>query len=68
MDFAFNKENEVFRTEVRGFLNEHVSDAIREEMEQSAAGQAIGSLTKELIGKIGDRGWIGMSWPARGFH
>ena len=32
-------------------------------MGDAAAGAGIGPLTRELITKIGDRGWIGMSWP-----
>ena len=63
MDFGFTPENEAFRAEIRYFLNEHVSDGIRQEMKQSAAGHGLGPLTKVLIGKIGDRDWIGMSWP-----
>lgn len=64
MDFAFSEENEQFRTEIRIFLTEHVSPEIVREMQDSAAGNGIGPLTRELITKIGDRGWIGMSWPA----
>jgi len=63
MDFAFSQENEAFRTEVRTFLEANTSPEIVEEMKQSAAGHGVGPLTKDLIGKIGDRGWIGMSWP-----
>ncbi len=63
MDFTFSDENESFRAEVREFLDEHVSPEIVQEMRASAAGEGIGRLTRELIGKIGDRGWIGMSWP-----
>ena len=63
MNFGFTLENETFRAEIRQFLDENVSGDIRKEMKQSAAGHGLGPLTKELIGKIGDRGWIGMSWP-----
>jgi hypothetical protein len=63
MDFGFSEENERFRTEVRTFIAEHVSSDIVAEMQDGAAGAGIGPLTRELIGKIGERGWIGMSWP-----
>lgn len=63
MDFGFSEENELFRAEVRKFLADHVSPEIGREMRDSAAGADLGPLTRELIGKIGDRGWIGMSWP-----
>lgn len=63
MDFGFSEENEEFRAEVRAFVEEHVSEEIVQEMHDAAAGAGIGPLTGELIRKIGDRGWIGMSWP-----
>jgi alkylation response protein AidB-like acyl-CoA dehydrogenase len=63
MDFSFSEENERFRAEVRGFVAEHVSPEIVQEMHEAAAGAGIGPLTGKLIRKIGDRGWIGMSWP-----
>lgn len=63
MDFAFTPENERFREGVRAFLREHVTPAIREEMRAAAAGEGIGPLTRALIARIGEKGWIGMSWP-----
>lgn len=63
MDFGFSEENERFRAEVWAFVAEHVSAEIVQEMHAAAAGAGIGPLTGELIRKIGDRGWIGMSWP-----
>ena len=63
MDFSFSAENKRFRAEVREFIAEHVSPEIVQEMHAAAAGAGIGPLTGELIRKIGDRGWIGMSWP-----
>lgn len=63
MDFGFSEENERFRAEVRAFIAENVTPAIVQEMHDAAAGAGIGPLTKELILKIGDKGWIGMSWP-----
>jgi 3-oxocholest-4-en-26-oyl-CoA dehydrogenase alpha subunit len=64
MDFGFSEENEKFRAEVRAFVGEHVSTEIVQEMQAADAGADVGPLTSELIRKIGDRGWIGMSWPA----
>jgi 3-oxocholest-4-en-26-oyl-CoA dehydrogenase alpha subunit len=63
MDFAFSNANEQFRSEIREFLEVNVSDGIRAEMAASAAGESLGPLTKALIVAIGERGWIGMSWP-----
>lgn len=63
MDFGFSAENERFRAEVRAFLAEHVTPEIVQEMHAAEAGADIAPRTRELIAKIGDRGWIGMSWP-----
>jgi len=63
MDFGFSEENERFRAGIRAFIAEHVSPQILAEMREGAAGAGIGPLTRELILKIGERGWIGMSWP-----
>ncbi|MDP6874284.1 MAG: acyl-CoA dehydrogenase family protein [Alphaproteobacteria bacterium] len=63
MDFGFSAENEEFRAEIRAFIAEHVSPEILQEMREGYAGAGIGPLTRDLILKIGERGWIGMSWP-----
>jgi alkylation response protein AidB-like acyl-CoA dehydrogenase len=63
MNFAFTEEQERFRAEVRAFIDENVSPEIVAEMDEAAKGAGIGPLTLDLIHKIGDRGWIGMSWP-----
>jgi len=63
MDFSFTPENERFREAVRRFLAEHVTDEIKAEMATSAVGKGLGTATLNLIAAIGERGWIGMSWP-----
>jgi alkylation response protein AidB-like acyl-CoA dehydrogenase len=63
MDFAFTPENEAFRREVRELIAEHVTDEVRAEMAAGEAGAGLGPLTRALILAIGERGWIGMSWP-----
>jgi alkylation response protein AidB-like acyl-CoA dehydrogenase len=63
MDFAFTPENERFRAEIRQFLDEHVTADIRAEMKTSREGATVGPLSRDLILKIGEKGWIGMSWP-----
>lgn len=62
MNFGFTPENEAFRQEVRQFLDEHITPELRTELEQGRR-QGPGPLTKELLVKLGQRGWIGMSWP-----
>lgn len=63
MDFGFSARNDAFREEIREFIQSRVTDEIRVEMAQAAAGKGLGPLTKALILEIGDKGWIGMSWP-----
>ena len=63
MDFGFSEENEAFRAGIKAFIAENVSPAIIQEMQDGAHGAGIGPLTRDLILKIGERGWIGMSWP-----
>ena len=63
MDFGFSEENERFRAAIRSFIVDHVTPGILQEMRDGTAGVGIGPLTRELILKIGERGWIGMSWP-----
>lgn len=63
MDFGFSEENERFRADVRDFIAAHVTPQVVQEMHDAAAGAGIGPQTRELILKIGEQGWIGMSWP-----
>lgn len=62
MDFGYTSENEAFRQEIREFIREHVTPEVRTELREMA-GRGMGPLTKQLILNIGERGWIGMSWP-----
>ncbi len=62
MDFGYTPENEAFRQEVRQFIAENVTPALQEELERSRE-QGPGPLTRELFLKLGQKRWIGMSWP-----
>ncbi len=62
MDFGFSAENDAFREEVRQFIVDHVTPEVQEELFQFRL-QGPGPLTKELFVKLGQKGWIGMSWP-----
>jgi alkylation response protein AidB-like acyl-CoA dehydrogenase len=62
MDFGYTPENEAFRQEVRQFIAENVTPALRAELEEGPQ-KGSGPLTKELFLKLGQQGWIGMSWP-----
>lgn len=62
MDFGFTPENEAFRQEVRRFLAENVTPELRAELDEQQDGKP-GPHTREFRRKLGERGWIGMSWP-----
>lgn len=61
MDFRFSPEQEQFREEIRRFLAEHVTDALREEI--ATSGHSPGPLAKAFLRTLGEQGWLGVGWP-----
>lgn len=61
MDFRFTPEQERFRQEIRRFLDEHVSEALRREIATSA--HTPGPLARDFLRLLGARGWLGVGWP-----
>ncbi len=62
MDFAYTPEQEDLREEVRQFIADYVTPEIVEELESTGVRRR-GPQTRELYQKIGEKGWIGISWP-----
>ena len=62
MDFAYTLEQEALRSEVRQFISDNVTPEIIHEIEESGIRNR-GPETRDLYKKIGDKGWIGISWP-----
>jgi alkylation response protein AidB-like acyl-CoA dehydrogenase len=62
MDFGFTAENNAFREEVRQFIADHITPDVQAELKQSRL-KGPGPLTRKLLLKLGEHGWIGMSWP-----
>lgn len=62
MDFGFTAEQEALRREVQGFIAEFVTDAVLGELETAEEGGR-GVHYRELVRKVAERGWIGISWP-----
>ncbi len=62
MDFAFSPEQEQLRQEVRDFIAENVTEAVRAEVED-AMDEGHGEEYMKLRAKIAERGWIGISFP-----
>ena len=63
MNFEFSDEENAFVAEVEKFLDEHetpeVMDVTRENMAQLVDTPA----RRAFMKKIGERGWLGMTWP-----
>ena len=63
MDFEFSPEQEAFRQDVERFLDENesldVMDVTRENMAQIVDTPA----RRGFMKKLGERGWLGMTWP-----
>jgi len=64
MDFEFSPEQRAFVEEVERFLDEHddpeVFDVTRENMAQIVDTPA----RRAFMAAMGERGWLGMTWPA----
>jgi alkylation response protein AidB-like acyl-CoA dehydrogenase len=69
MDFGYTPEQEALRREVRAFIAEQMTPEVIAEMEGLSEGFGVsrsvarGPLVSELFKKIGERGWLGFSYP-----
>src|SRR5580658_7142967 len=69
MDFGYSPGQEALRREVRAFIAEHMTDAVRAEMDSLSDGFGVGpgrhsgGLINDLFKKIGEHGWLGISYP-----
>ena len=69
MDFGYTPLQESLRREVRAFIAEHLTPAVVAEMEGQNDGVAVsrsiarGPLVSDLFKRIGERGWLGISYP-----
>ena len=62
MDFGYTQDQEELRQEVRAFIDGNVSQGLLDEMEGGEEGGR-GPEYRELVKKVADKGWIGISWP-----
>ena len=62
MDFGYTLEQEALRQEVRQFIAENMTPEVQTEIEYKNEGN-LGPLATKLFNKIGERGWLGISWP-----
>ena len=59
MDFALTPEQQTFRQEIRAFLASEVPPSATTE-----DGWIVG-FSREFSRKLGERGWIGLTWPKK---
>ena len=62
MDFGYSSDQEALRREVRQFITENVTLEVQEELDGKEEGGR-GPLATELFRKIGEKGWLGITWP-----
>jgi 3-oxocholest-4-en-26-oyl-CoA dehydrogenase alpha subunit len=63
VDFALDDEQRAWLAEVRQFLQDNVTPALRAEMAEHGLEFSGGELSA-FRRKIGERGWFGLNWPA----
>ena len=62
MDFGYASSQQALRQEVRDFIAENMTlDVVEEVHGRGEDGR--GPLMNDLFKKIGERGWLGISWP-----
>lgn len=65
MRIAFTEEQEKLRQQVRGYLGELMTPALRKELDDSGAGEGGGPLFRAALQQMGEDGWIGKGWPEK---
>jgi alkylation response protein AidB-like acyl-CoA dehydrogenase len=62
MQYDFTPEQIAWRDEVRGFIGEHLTPALLDELRE-AGNEGKGPLAYEFVLKLRERGWWGLAWP-----
>ena len=62
MDFGYASSQQALRQEVRDFIAENMTQDVIEEV-HGRGEDGRGPLMNDLFKKIGERGWLGISWP-----
>jgi len=63
MRFAYTPEQEALRQEVLKFIEENLTEEIKEEIQGPEIGGRRGPKAQEIYKKIRERGWVAISWP-----
>ena len=62
MEFAYTAEQEALREEVQLFIQENVTEDVRDEIANTDE-MSQGALVRDLRKKVAAKGWVGISWP-----
>lgn len=62
LNFTFEPEVEAFRQEVRDFIAENLNAEVLSDAE---LGLAFGPKSRGFVRKMGERGWLSLTWPER---
>jgi alkylation response protein AidB-like acyl-CoA dehydrogenase len=63
MDFELSPEEQAFEAEVEAFLREHHSPEVMDPNPEQLSQTVDSPAKRELMAKLGAKGWLGMSWP-----
>jgi alkylation response protein AidB-like acyl-CoA dehydrogenase len=64
VDFELCEAEQAFEREVEAFLAENQSPAVMDPNPEQLSQTVDSPAKREFMGKLGERGWLGMSWPA----
>jgi hypothetical protein len=63
MDFELSPEEQAFEAEVEAFLREHHSPEVMDPNPEQLSQTVDSPAKRVLMAKLGEKGWLGMSWP-----
>jgi alkylation response protein AidB-like acyl-CoA dehydrogenase len=63
VDFQLDAAQTAWKAEVRAFLAENVTPALRSELSEHGQ-EIVGGQVSAFRRKIGERGWFGLNWPS----
>jgi hypothetical protein len=64
MEFDFSPEERAFQQEVEAFLAAHASPDVMDPNPEQLSQTAETPAKRAFMAKLGEQGWLGMSWPA----
>ncbi len=65
MEFLLSPDDLALRREIQTFIQEHMTDAVRQGLAQASVGTESSPAVLALLEKIRERGWTAVSWPQR---